>query len=284
MRGSKPGETSWLGKPCHKSSGERSAINSFRWEEAHAKVRSYLFLYLGAEGQRQIQQKRPSLELHTVTTQDLMITQEDIFITTRIVAFERYNFIYRKQKKSESLEQFHADLVELASRADCGDREDRWVRKMFTAHMNIKRIAAELLAQTWSPQDAYEYAIRREKGIEHSRTMKINPIGGQTTTTKQEAVHYINTRGRYNYSKNQNSQRRQGGFRSLPYTRGTQNTRGQQQNTNVNTQKQCYKCRNEYGQNLFQSCPQKDKICSKCAKRIHFVKVCRSKNVNYLGD
>ena len=26
--------------------------NSFRWDEADAKVRSYLFLYLGAEGQR----------------------------------------------------------------------------------------------------------------------------------------------------------------------------------------------------------------------------------------
>ena len=34
--------------------------NSFRWDEADAKVRSYIFLCLGAEGQRQIQQKRPS--------------------------------------------------------------------------------------------------------------------------------------------------------------------------------------------------------------------------------
>ena len=32
-----------------------------------------------------------------------------------------------------------------------------------------------------------------------------------------------------------------------------------------------------------QSCPAKDKICSKCAKRGHFAKVCRSTNVNYLG-
>ena len=46
---------------------------------------------------------------------------------------------------------------------------------MFTAHMNY----------------AYEYAIRPEKGIEHCRTMKINPFGGQTTTTKQEPVHYL---------------------------------------------------------------------------------------------
>ena len=113
--------------------------NSFRWDDADAKVRSYLFLCLGAEGQRQTLQKRPGLELHTVTTQELMTLLEDDFVTNRIVAFERYHFICRKQKKSESLEQFHADSVELASRADCGDREDKWVRDMFTAHMNHEK-------------------------------------------------------------------------------------------------------------------------------------------------
>ena len=158
--------------------------NSLRWDDADAKVRSYLFLCLGAEGQRQSQQKRPILELHTVTTQELMTLLEDDFVTNRMVAFERYHFIWRKQKKSESLEQFHADSIELASRADCGDREDEWVKDMLAAHMSNKKIAKELLAQTLSPQDAYEYAIRPEKGIEHSRTMKINPFGGQTTTTK----------------------------------------------------------------------------------------------------
>ena len=160
---------------------KRVLCNSSRWDEADMKIRHYLFLCLGAEGQRQVQQKRPSLELHNVTTQELMTTLENIFVTNRIVAFEGYNFTCRKQKKSESLEQFHADLVELASRADCGEREDEWVRDMFTAHMNNEKIAEELIAQKQTPQDAYEYAIRRES-IEHSRIMKINPFGGQTTT------------------------------------------------------------------------------------------------------
>ena len=183
-----------------KASEKGVLCNSFRSDEADAKVRSYLFLCLGAEGQRHIQQKQPNLQLHTVTTQEFMTTVEDIFfLTTRILAFENYNFICRKQKKAENLEQFLADLVELASRADCGDPEDEWVRDIFTALMNNEKIAEELLAQTRSPQDAYEYAIRREKGIEHSRTMKTNPFGGQTTITKQEPVHYVNTRGRYNH-------------------------------------------------------------------------------------
>ena len=131
--------------------------------------------------------------------------------------------------------------MELASRADCEDREDEWVRDMFTAHMNNDKIAEELLAQTRTPKDAFEYAIRREKRIEHSRTMKINLFGGQQITLKQEPVNYINTRGRANYSSNQNTQRGRGS-RGRPFTFRSQNNRGQQRNTNTGSQKQCYKC------------------------------------------
>ena len=182
-----------------------------------------------------------------MTTRELITTLEDIFVTTRNVAFERYNFICRKQKKTESLEQFHADLVELASRADCGDREDEWVRDMFTAHMNNEKIAKELLAQTRTPQDAYEYAIRREKGIEHSREMKTNRFGNQIATTKQELINYIKARGRGNFTNNPVPQRGRGKFRRRTYTRGQQNARGQsqqQRNQYPRTQKQCYKCGN----------------------------------------
>ena len=52
-------------------------------------------------------------------------------------------------------------------------------------HMHNEKIAE---AKTRTPQDAYEYTIRREKGIEHSRTMKINPFGGQTTPKKNPYI------------------------------------------------------------------------------------------------
>ena len=135
------------------------------------------------ESQRKVQQKRPGLNLQTTTTRQLKLLLEEIFITHRIIAFERYNFICRKQQINELLEQFHADPVELASRADCGDKENEWVRDMFTANMNNKKIAEELLAETRTPQETYEYAIRREKCIEHSKTMKLNPIGTSSSIT-----------------------------------------------------------------------------------------------------
>ena len=118
--------------------------------------------------------------------------------------------------------------------------------------------------------------------------MKTNPFGNQTATRKQEPINYINTRGRGNFTNNQGPQRGRGIFRGRPYPRGQQITRGQseqqQKNQHPNNQKQCYKSGNVFGQNHLQSCPAKDKICSKCAKRGHFAKLCRSGNVNYLGD
>ena len=124
---------------------------------------------------------------------------------------------------------------------------------MFTAHMHNEKTAEELLAQTQTPQDAYEYAIRKEKGIEHSRTMKINPFGGQTTPKQEPTHNIINRGGRYNSTNNQNSQRGRGSFRGRPYPRGSQNTRGQDRNSNTNRSKQCYKCGNQYNQNHLQS-------------------------------
>ena len=122
--------------------------------------------------------------------------------------------------------------------------EDEWLRDMITARMHNEKIAKELLAQKRTPQYAYEYALRREKGIEHRRTMKTNPFGNQITTTKQEPIHYINTRGRGKFANNQVPQRGRGNFPGRAYPRGQQNARGQsqqQRNQYSNTQKQCYK-------------------------------------------
>ena len=47
---------------------------------------------------------------------------EDIFMVTRNIAFEMFNFICRKEK-NERLGKFPAGLVELASRADCGTKK-----------------------------------------------------------------------------------------------------------------------------------------------------------------
>ena len=57
----------------------------------------------------------------------------------------------QKQRKNETLEQFHADLVELASPVVCGDREHESVRDLFTALMSHENNAEEMLAETRLP-------------------------------------------------------------------------------------------------------------------------------------
>ena len=90
--------------------------------------------------------------------------------------------------------------------------------------MNNKKIAAELLAETRTPQEVYKYAIRRNKGIEHSKTIKSNPFGvSPSTTIKQEPMGYIQPRGGgggflANYQNNNCGK----------YPQGRQNLRGNQ--------------------------------------------------------
>ena len=63
--------------------------------------------------------------------------------------------------------------------------------------MTIGKITEELLAEARLPQNAYDYAIRREKLIEHSKTMKTNPFGRiNSATIKQEPIGYIQKHGR----------------------------------------------------------------------------------------
>ena len=161
--------------------------------------------------------------------------------------------------------------MDLASRADFGDKEDEWVCDMFTAHMKIERIAKELLAETRTPQEAYQYAIRLEKGIEHCETMKLNPNGTTSLVTiKQEPMGYIQPRGgrgglsinfqnnnRGNYSRGQNQN-----------PRGNHN-RGPQ---NYTSQKQCYNCGKLFTPNHLQS-----SIMSSLGKI--FCKMCKTRTL-----
>ena len=65
------------------------------------------------------------------------------------------------EKKTESLEHFQADLVELALRADCAAREDEKVKDTFTAQLHSHKIAEDLIDETQSAQDASEYPPRQ---------------------------------------------------------------------------------------------------------------------------
>ena len=79
-----------------------------------------------------------------------------------------------------------------------------------------------------------------------------------------------------NQQKSRGNRRGRNNFPRRAYT----HERQQNQQTN----KTFYKGGKQFGSNHLTLCPAKDKICTKCEKRGHFARVCRSTNVNYMQE
>ena len=209
-----------------------------------------------------------------------MTTLEDVFVNTRLIAFERFHFICRKQKKTKSLEQFHADLVKLASPADCCNREDEWVRYMFTAYMNHEKLAKELQAQTRRPQDAYEYAIRREKRDRTQPDDKYKQVRRPNKNCKTRAVALHKCTRKIQPTKQPEYTERPGRLPRPtvsawnPKHKGTTTTERK-----LEQLKTMLQMRISVHPKSPTIVPGKRQICSKCAKRGHFTKICRSTNI-----
>ena len=71
-----------------------------------------------------------------------MRVMQDFNVTEKVIAF-----YWSEREKNELLEQFHVELVDFASRADCEEHRDEWVRDMFTANMHNDKIEEELLEE-----------------------------------------------------------------------------------------------------------------------------------------
>ena len=74
------------------------------------------------------------------------------------------------------------------------------IRDLFTANMSNVEVQKDLLAETKIPEQALDYAIRREKYLEHQ--LAIQKQGSQRSTQvynmKTEPVGFIQKRGRNN--------------------------------------------------------------------------------------
>ena len=68
-------------------------------------------------------------------------------------------------EKNGPLQQLHAESVKVLSKTDREDKEDYRVRDMFTAHMLNEKTSENLLAETRTLKEAYDYAIRHKISI-----------------------------------------------------------------------------------------------------------------------
>ena len=79
--------------------------------EADKKVRSILYLALGAEGKRVFAQNHPSVKVLGISFKEFFELLEAAFIKPTNITFERYKSLSREQKDRESYEQFLGCII-----------------------------------------------------------------------------------------------------------------------------------------------------------------------------
>ena len=255
-------------------------VDGVPWEEADIKCRSYIYLCLGTEGQRSLTQYYPNLKIQEISTRDFWGRLKGLFVKERNVTFDRYEAFTRKQGKTETLEEFHCGLTELVVKGNfkctaCNDGglESEIIRDLFTAHMTNDEVQKDLLAETKTPDQALDYAVRRDKGLENQVHIRKQGSSNRHTrfpNIKSEPVNFVQRR--VGYKSQPRGGRSRGGTTSRNSSdRSTQN-------------KDCFKCGNTFSANNLAQCPAQDKICNKCTKRGHFAKLCKSSGVNVIQE
>ena len=143
---------------------KRKFIGMRRYE-ADKKVRSILYLALGAEGKRVFAQKHPRVKVLGISFKEFYELLESAFIKPTNITFERYKLLSRKQKDRESYEQFWGALSDLARSSEIGiNAEEEWIRDVFIFNMKKCDLQRRLLSETLNPLDALNQAIIDEKG------------------------------------------------------------------------------------------------------------------------
>ena len=154
-----------------------------------------------------------------------------------------------------------------------GGLESEIVRDLFTANMSYDEVQKDLLAETKTPAQALDYAVKREKGLENQVHIRKQGTSNSHTglpNIKSEPVNFVQKRGGYR------SQQRGGRGRGGQTSRNYPEKAGQK--------KDCFKCGNAFSANHLAQCPARDKICNKCTKRGHFARLCKSTEVNAIQE
>ena len=115
---------------------EKRKFGGMRRYGADKKVRSILYLALGAEGKRVFAQKHPRVKVIGISFKEFFELLEAAFIKPTNITLERYKLLSRKQKDKESYKQFWSALSDLARSCEIGiNAEQEWIRDVFNFNM-----------------------------------------------------------------------------------------------------------------------------------------------------
>ena len=215
-------------------------IYKLSWDEADLKVKSLIYLSLGAEGNRTFHQKKPHTRIEWCTTNELVHELTLTFTRPRNRTIDRFQCFKSMQQPNESFETFYSRLREQEAHCKFEHLEEDLIKDIFISNMRSSNIQIELLSETRTPQQALNYAVNRERRL----------------ANQQEFLRSINTN--WNIQPDPNRQR--------TYNQNTQ------QKPNP-----CWKCGGTFSLAHLQICPAKTTTCKICKKAGHYTSLCTAK-------
>ena len=139
-------------------------VDRIPWDEADTKVKSLIYLSLGAEARRNYHPKNPHTQIEKCTTHELVHELNITFTIPRNTTFDRFKFFKSMQQWHESLETFYSRIREAGVPCKFKDLEEDLVKDLFISNMTNTSIQMDLFSEVRTPQQVLILAINRERG------------------------------------------------------------------------------------------------------------------------
>ena len=232
---------------CKTIERKGAMVDRIPWDKADTKVKSLIYLSLGAEARRTYHQKNPHTQIEKCTTNKLVHELNITFTIPRNTTFDRFKFFESMQQSHESLETFYSRIREAGALCKFKDLEEDLVKDLFISNMNNTSIQMDLLSEVRTPQQVLNFAINRERGQANQQEI----LKAHSSSTNWSQVSYI---------------------RNKPRTPFTQRTPQQPILPTPTTGKiePCYKCGHPFIKNHLNMCKAQNFTCKICKKTGHF--------------
>ena len=172
---------------CKTIERKGAMVDRIPWDEADTKVKSLIYLSLGAEARRTYHQKNPHTQIEKCTTNELAHELNITFTIPRNTTFDRFKFFKSMQQSHESLETFYSRIREAGALCKFKDLERDLVKDLFISNMNNTSIQMDLLSEVRTPQQVLNFAINRERGQANQQEI----LRAHSSSTNWSQVSYI---------------------------------------------------------------------------------------------
>ena len=177
---------------CKTIERKGAMVDRIPWDEADTKVKSLIYLSLGAEARRTYHQKNPHTQIEKCTTNELVHELNITFTIPRNTTFDRFKFFKSMQQSHESLETFYSRLREAGALCKFKDLEEDLVKDLFISNMNNTSNQMDLLSEVRTPQQVLNFAINRERGQANQQEI----LKAHFSSTNWSQVSYVRNKPR----------------------------------------------------------------------------------------